>query len=81
MIAKVSNKVSMSQYPPQRRNKGLQARARAEGKQIGRPSKLNETLISSVEDLRTKKTPIKKIAKELNIGIGTVYKILNQKSA
>ena len=57
------------------------ARARAEGKQIGRPSKLNETLISSVEDLRTKKTPIKKIAKELNVGVGTVYKILNQKSA
>ena len=53
------------------------ARARAEGKTIGRPSQINDGLISSVNFMREKGIGIKKIAKELGIGVGTVYKVIN----
>jgi len=52
------------------------ARARAEGKTIGRPSMLNDGLISSVKFMREKGLGIKRIAKELGIGVGTVYKAI-----
>ena len=53
-------------------------RAKAEGKKIGRPTMLNASLIASVELLREQKVPIKKIAKKLKIGVGTVYKVLQR---
>lgn len=52
------------------------SRARAEGKTIGRPSMLNDGLISSVKFMREKGLGIKRIAKELGIGVGTVYKAI-----
>ena len=52
-------------------------RARAEGKHIGRPSQLNDGLIKSVQFMREKGLGIKRIAKELGIGVGTVYKAIN----
>lgn len=53
------------------------ARARAEGKTIGRPSQINDSLITSIKFMREKGVGIKKIAKELNVGVGTVYKVIN----
>ena len=53
------------------------ARAKAEGKTIGRPSQINDALITSIKFYREKGVGIKKIAKELNVGVGTVYKVLN----
>ena len=53
------------------------ARAKAEGKSIGRPSQINDALITSINFMREKGVGIKKIAKELNIGVGTVYKVIN----
>ena len=44
-----------------------------EGKTIGRPSQL-DAMIKSVLDIRSKGVGIKRIAKELQIGVGTVYK-------
>lgn len=52
-------------------------RARAEGKSIGRPSQITEGLIASVKFMRVKGLGIKKIAKELGVGVGTVYKVIN----
>lgn len=52
-------------------------RARAEGKTIGRPSTITDGLTNSVIFMRSKGLGIKKIAKELSIGVGTVYKVLN----
>ena len=52
-------------------------RALAEGKHIGRPSNLNDGLIKSVQFMREKEMGIKRIAKELGIGVGTVYKAIN----
>ena len=52
------------------------ARARAEGKTIGRPSQINDALKTSIQFMREKGMGIKKIAKELNIGVGTVYKVI-----
>lgn len=52
-------------------------RARAEGKHIGRPSQINDGLINSIKFMREKKVGIKKIAKELGVGVGTVYKCIN----
>jgi len=55
-----------------------QQRAKAEGKHIGRPSNLNEGIVNAVRQLRENKVPIKRIAKDLHIGVGTVYKVLAQ---
>jgi DNA invertase Pin-like site-specific DNA recombinase len=51
-------------------------RAREQGKKLGRKTKINESLISAVRLLREKEMSIKNISKELNIGVGTIYKIL-----
>ena len=55
-----------------------QQRAKAEGKHIGRPSNVNEGIVNAVRQLRENKVPIKRIAKDLHIGVGTVYKVLAQ---
>ena len=50
-----------------------QKRAVANGVKIGRPSKMNEGLRSAIQLLREKGMGIKQIARELKVGIGTVY--------
>ena len=51
-------------------------RARAEGKTIGRPSMINDALKTSIKFMREQGMGIKKIASELNVGVGTVYKAI-----
>ena len=53
-----------------------QQRAKAEGKHIGRKTNVNEGTLNAVKHLRENNVPIKRIAKNLKIGVGTVYKIL-----
>lgn len=53
-----------------------QKRAKAEGVKIGRPSKMNEAVCSSVRMLKDKGVGIREIAKKLEIGVGTVYAVL-----
>lgn len=53
-----------------------QKRASSQGIKIGRPSKMNEAVRSSVRMLKEKGIGIKEIAKRLEIGIGTVYSAL-----
>jgi DNA invertase Pin-like site-specific DNA recombinase len=53
-----------------------QRRARAQGVKIGRPSKMNDAVKTSVKMLRDNGIGIKDIAKRLEIGIGTVYSVL-----
>jgi DNA invertase Pin-like site-specific DNA recombinase len=61
----------------ERINAGL-ARARAEGKRLGRPSVATlPSVITSVKLLREKGHSIHNIAKQLRIGVGTTQKILN----
>ena len=45
-------------------------------KKIGRPTNINEGLITSVKFMRGQGVAIKKIAKDLKIGVGTIYKIM-----
>ena len=59
----------------ERINAGL-ARARAQGKKLGRPSNVNPSVITSVKLLREKGHSIHQIAKALHIGVGTTQKIL-----
>jgi DNA invertase Pin-like site-specific DNA recombinase len=60
----------------ERINAGI-ARARSEGKRLGRPSVCNTpAAIASVNLLRQKGVAIHRIARELRIGVGTVQKIL-----
>jgi DNA invertase Pin-like site-specific DNA recombinase len=54
---------------------GLQT-AKARGVKLGRPSKMNDGMKQAVVLLREKGMGIKQIAKELQIGIGTVYSVL-----
>ena len=51
-------------------------RAKADGKKLGRPSNMNDGLCSSIKLLRERGLGIKKIARELGIGVCTVYKAL-----
>jgi DNA invertase Pin-like site-specific DNA recombinase len=59
----------------ERINAGL-ARAKAQGKKLGRPSNVNPSVITSVKLLREKGHSIHTIAKQLRIGVGTTQKIL-----
>ena len=54
-----------------------QQRAKAEGKHIGRKTNLTDGVRTAVYQLRQNNVPIKRIAKDLQIGVGTVYKVLD----
>ena len=54
-----------------------QQRAKLEGKHIGRKSNLTDGVRTAVYQLRQNNVPIKRIAKDLQIGVGTVYKVLD----
>ena len=60
----------------ERINAGI-ARAKSQGKKIGRPSKLNDGLRNAVTMLYQKGVSIRDIAKTCTVGIGTVYKVVN----
>ena len=55
-----------------------QNRAKSQGKHIGRPTNLNEGLIHSIKYMKEQGVGIRKIAKELKVGVGTVYKVLDE---
>ena len=59
----------------ERINAGI-ARAKAQGKKMGRPSKLNDGLRNAVTMLYEKGVSIRDIAKTCTVGIGTVYKVI-----
>jgi DNA invertase Pin-like site-specific DNA recombinase len=54
-----------------------QMRAKANGVKFGRPSKMNDGMKSAVKLLREKGMGIKQIAKQLQIGVGTVYSVMS----
>ena len=53
-----------------------QKRAVANGVKMGRPSKMNDGMRSAIKLLREKGMGIKQIARELKVGIGTVYSVI-----
>ena len=53
-----------------------QRRAVANGVKMGRPSKMNDGMRSAIQLLREKGMGIKQIARELKVGIGTVYSVI-----
>ena len=53
-----------------------QARAKSQGKHIGRPSNLNDGLIHSIKYMRAQGLGIRRIATDLKVGVSTVYKVL-----
>ena len=55
-----------------------QQRAKAEGKHIGRKTNVTDGTVNAVRHMRENNVPIKRIAKDLHIGVGTVYKILDK---
>ena len=55
-----------------------QQRAKANGIKLGRKTNVNDGIITAVYQLRKNNVPIKRIAKDLQIGVGTVYKILEK---
>ena len=58
-----------------------QERAKKQGKHIGRPSNLNEGLVSSIKFMREQGLGIRKIASELRIGVSTIYKVLREETS
>jgi len=55
-----------------------QKRAVANGVRLGRKTNVNDGIITAVYHMRQNNVPIKRIAKDLQIGVGTVYKILDK---
>ena len=53
-----------------------QNRAKEQGKHIGRPTNLNDGLVSSIKCMREKGMGIGRIAKDLKVGVGTIYRVL-----
>ncbi len=53
-----------------------QQRAKANGVKLGRPTKMNDGMRSAVKILREKGMGIKQISRELQIGVGTVYSVM-----
>ena len=53
-----------------------QNRAKARGVKMGRPSKMNDGLRSAIQLLRSNGMGIKQIAREVGVGIGTVYSVI-----
>ena len=51
-------------------------RAKARGVKMGRPSKMNDGLRSAIQLLRENGMGIKQIAKEVGVGVGTVYSVI-----
>jgi len=58
-------------------NQGI-ARAKSQGKKLGRPTKLNDGLQNAVRMLYQKGVSIRDIAKTCTVGIGTVYKVVDK---
>ena len=56
-------------------NAGL-VRARQNGKKLGRPTTINDSVITAVKLLRNQNLGIRKISSQLRIGVGTVIKII-----
>ena len=55
-----------------------QQRAVANGIKLGRKTNVNDGIITAVYHMRQNNVSIKRIAKDLQIGVGTVYKILDK---
>ena len=55
-----------------------QQRAKCRRKTYGRKTNVNDGIITAVYHMRQNNVPIKRIAKDLQIGVGTVYKILDK---
>ena len=53
-----------------------QQRAISQGVKMGRPSKMNDGMKNAIKLLRERGIGIKQIARELKIGIGTVYSVM-----
>jgi DNA invertase Pin-like site-specific DNA recombinase len=56
-------------------------RARRNGTKLGRPTNLNDSVRAAIIALRAKDQPIRKIASQLKVGTGTVYRVLESSYA
>jgi DNA invertase Pin-like site-specific DNA recombinase len=59
------------------RTKAGMERARRQGRRIGRPSNMNDGLAESVKFMRSQGLGIRRIARDLGIGVSSVYKVLD----
>ena len=57
------------------------AKAKRNGKKLGRPSKMNDSMATAIQMLRNQGLSVRKIASQLKVGIGTVYKIITPATA
>ena len=51
-------------------------RAKKKGVKLGRPTNLNQGMVTSIKFMKEKGIGIKKIARDLKVGVGTVYRVL-----
>ena len=63
------------------RVKAGQSRAKAQGKHIGRPSTIDAALVGSVLSMKAEGVGIKKMASHLQVGVGTIYKVLRNEDS
>jgi DNA invertase Pin-like site-specific DNA recombinase len=53
-------------------------RAKSQGRKMGRPTKMNDSLRNAVKLLYTKGASVRTIAGTCSVGIGTVYKVIEE---
>lgn len=53
-------------------------RAKSQGRKMGRPTKMNDSLRNAVKLLYTKGASVRTIAGTCSVGIGTVYKVIDE---
>ena len=51
-------------------------RYKKNGGKLGRPSNLNQGMVNSIKFMRTKGIGIRKISRELGVGVSTIYKVM-----
>ena len=57
------------------------ARAKRNGVKLGRPSVMNDSMVSAVRLLKERGMSVRNISKELKCGVGTCYKILSTENS
>ena len=53
-------------------------RAKRQGTKLGRPTNLNDSVRAAIVELRARDLSIRRIAAQLRVGTGTVYKVLQE---
>ena len=59
----------------------IRERVKAQGKHIGRPSNIDDKLVQSIRSMKAEGIGIKRMARKLKVGVGTIYKVIRNENS